>query len=170
MGFWVLEISYLLRKYARMGGAWANVGREGVARHPCAGSVGRTGACDRRSPGLRCIPVRIRRVGRPVRVRSMIVRCDVTSTRTERMRFGIDPTERSSDAFQLIRREAGNPKPDRRTGAAIGLVQLLASSSDYSSISGLFSRSLHSGLQPPCLRFAVAVTGTPRKTRYAAAR
>jgi len=27
------------------------------------------------------------------------------------------------------------------------------------SISGLFSRSLHSGLQPPCLRFAVAVTG-----------
>src|SRR5258708_30861497 len=34
------------------------------------------------------------------------------------------------------------------------------------SISGLFSRSLHSGLQPPCLRFAVAVTGTPRKTRY----
>ena len=38
------------------------------------------------------------------------------------------------------------------------------------SISGLFSRSLHSGLQPPCLRFAVAVTGKPRKTRYAAAR
>src|ERR1035437_7148077 len=27
------------------------------------------------------------------------------------------------------------------------------------SISGLFSRSLHSGLQPPCLRFATAVTG-----------
>src|SRR5262245_48361990 len=27
------------------------------------------------------------------------------------------------------------------------------------SISGLFSRSLYSGLQPPCLRFAVAVTG-----------
>src|ERR1700738_4554827 len=27
------------------------------------------------------------------------------------------------------------------------------------SISGLFSRSLHSGLQPPCLRFAAAVTG-----------
>ena len=27
------------------------------------------------------------------------------------------------------------------------------------SISGLFSRSLHSGLHPPCLRFAVAVTG-----------
>src|SRR5882724_8254346 len=27
------------------------------------------------------------------------------------------------------------------------------------SISGLFSRSLHSGLQPPCLRFAMAVTG-----------
>jgi hypothetical protein len=27
------------------------------------------------------------------------------------------------------------------------------------SISGLFSRSLHSGLQPPCLRFAVAVAG-----------
>ena len=27
------------------------------------------------------------------------------------------------------------------------------------SISGLFCRSLHSGLQPPCLRFAVAVTG-----------
>ena len=27
------------------------------------------------------------------------------------------------------------------------------------SISGLFSRSLHSGLRPPCLRFAVAVTG-----------
>src|ERR1700674_1883818 len=27
------------------------------------------------------------------------------------------------------------------------------------SISGLFSRSLHSGLPPPCLRFAVAVTG-----------
>jgi len=27
------------------------------------------------------------------------------------------------------------------------------------SISGLFSRSLDSGLQPPCLRFAVAVTG-----------
>ena len=27
------------------------------------------------------------------------------------------------------------------------------------SISGLFSRSLLSGLQPPCLRFAVAVTG-----------
>src|ERR1700741_241478 len=26
------------------------------------------------------------------------------------------------------------------------------------SISGLFSRSLHSGLQPPCLRFATAVT------------
>ena len=27
------------------------------------------------------------------------------------------------------------------------------------SISGLFSRSLHSGLQPPYLRFAAAVTG-----------
>src|SRR6202048_5118817 len=27
------------------------------------------------------------------------------------------------------------------------------------SISGLCSRSLHSGLQPPCLRFAAAVTG-----------
>src|SRR5258708_17615967 len=27
------------------------------------------------------------------------------------------------------------------------------------SISGLFSRSLRSGLQPPCLRFATAVTG-----------
>jgi hypothetical protein len=27
------------------------------------------------------------------------------------------------------------------------------------SISGLFSRSLYSGLQPPCLRFAVALTG-----------
>ena len=27
------------------------------------------------------------------------------------------------------------------------------------SISGLSSRSLHSGLQPPCLRFAAAVTG-----------
>jgi hypothetical protein len=27
------------------------------------------------------------------------------------------------------------------------------------SISGLYSRSLHSGLQPPCLRFATAVTG-----------
>src|SRR5215207_4556884 len=27
------------------------------------------------------------------------------------------------------------------------------------SISGLFSRSLHSGLQPPCLRFTAAVTG-----------
>ena len=27
------------------------------------------------------------------------------------------------------------------------------------SISGLFSRSLYSGLQPPCLRFAAAVTG-----------
>src|SRR6185312_11980511 len=27
------------------------------------------------------------------------------------------------------------------------------------SISGLFSRSLYSGLQPPCLRFATAVTG-----------
>src|SRR5450631_2477740 len=27
------------------------------------------------------------------------------------------------------------------------------------SISGLFSRSLHSGLQPPCLRFATAITG-----------
>src|SRR5258705_1593713 len=27
------------------------------------------------------------------------------------------------------------------------------------SISGLFARSLHSGLQPPCLRFAMAVTG-----------
>jgi hypothetical protein len=27
------------------------------------------------------------------------------------------------------------------------------------SISGLSSRSLHSGLQPPCLRFATAVTG-----------
>src|SRR6202795_2899869 len=27
------------------------------------------------------------------------------------------------------------------------------------SISGLFSRSLHSGLQPPCLRFATAVPG-----------
>src|SRR6478736_3965982 len=27
------------------------------------------------------------------------------------------------------------------------------------SISGLFCRSLHSGLQPPCLRFAAAVTG-----------
>ena len=27
------------------------------------------------------------------------------------------------------------------------------------SISGLCSRSLHSGLQPPCLRFATAVTG-----------
>src|ERR1035437_10527129 len=27
------------------------------------------------------------------------------------------------------------------------------------SISGLFSRSLHSGLQPPCRRFATAVTG-----------
>src|SRR3984893_8589569 len=27
------------------------------------------------------------------------------------------------------------------------------------SISGLFSHSLHSGLQPPCLRFATAVTG-----------
>src|SRR5206468_7603036 len=27
------------------------------------------------------------------------------------------------------------------------------------SISGLFSRSLHSCLQPPCLRFAAAVTG-----------
>ena len=27
------------------------------------------------------------------------------------------------------------------------------------SISGLFSRSLRSGLQPPCLRFAAAVTG-----------
>ena len=27
------------------------------------------------------------------------------------------------------------------------------------SISGLFSRSLHSGLQPPCLRFATTVTG-----------
>src|SRR6201987_5580592 len=27
------------------------------------------------------------------------------------------------------------------------------------SISGLFSRSLHSGLQPPCLRFVTAVTG-----------
>src|SRR6202163_2437000 len=27
------------------------------------------------------------------------------------------------------------------------------------SISGLFSRSLHSSLQPPCLRFAAAVTG-----------
>src|SRR5450759_4051500 len=27
------------------------------------------------------------------------------------------------------------------------------------SISGLYSRSLHSGLQPPCLRFAAAVTG-----------
>ena len=27
------------------------------------------------------------------------------------------------------------------------------------SISGLFSRSLYSGLQPPCLRFAVAVIG-----------
>jgi hypothetical protein len=27
------------------------------------------------------------------------------------------------------------------------------------SISGLFCRSLYSGLQPPCLRFAVAVTG-----------
>src|SRR5271168_1569090 len=27
------------------------------------------------------------------------------------------------------------------------------------SISGLFSRSLYSGLQPPCPRFAVAVTG-----------
>ena len=27
------------------------------------------------------------------------------------------------------------------------------------SISGLFSRSLYSGLHPPCLRFAVAVTG-----------
>ena len=27
------------------------------------------------------------------------------------------------------------------------------------SISGLFSRSLYSGLQPPCLRFGVAVTG-----------
>src|ERR1700747_1598056 len=38
------------------------------------------------------------------------------------------------------------------------------------SISGLFSRSLHFGLQPPCLRFAVAVTGTPRKTWFAAAR
>jgi hypothetical protein len=29
--------------------------------------------------------------------------------------IGIDPTERSSDAFQLIRREAGNRKSDRRT-------------------------------------------------------
>src|SRR3984893_9152115 len=28
------------------------------------------------------------------------------------------------------------------------------------SISGLFSRSLHSGLQPPCLRFATVVTGS----------
>src|SRR6202171_1583787 len=27
------------------------------------------------------------------------------------------------------------------------------------SISGLYTRSLHSGLQPPCLRFATAVTG-----------
>src|SRR6202051_5196193 len=27
------------------------------------------------------------------------------------------------------------------------------------SISGLYSRSLHSGLQPPCLRFATVVTG-----------
>src|SRR6202011_11281 len=27
------------------------------------------------------------------------------------------------------------------------------------SISGLFSRSLYSGLQPPCLRFAMAVAG-----------
>ena len=33
-------------------------------------AVGRTGACDWQSPGLRCIPIGIRRVGRPVRVRS----------------------------------------------------------------------------------------------------
>jgi hypothetical protein len=33
------------------------------------------------------------------------------------------------------------------------------------SISGLYSRSLHSGLQPPCLRFAATVTGRHARLR-----
>ena len=41
---------------------------------------------------------------------------DVDPSPTDRpIRCHIDPTERSSDAFQLIRRAAGDRKSDRRT-------------------------------------------------------
>ena len=103
------------------GTAWVwVVGHRG---HAARGGVGRKGACDYRSPGLRCIPVRIRRVGRPVRVRSDDRPIRVRSNDCP-IRCHIDPTERSSDAFQLIRREAGNRKANRRTAAAMGRVQI----------------------------------------------
>ena len=76
------------RSWVISGTAWVWVGGRGGGWRaaPWAGR----GACDRRSPGLRSVPVRIRRVGRPVRIRSddrpiqsdpMIVRSDVTSIR-----------------------------------------------------------------------------------------
>lgn len=49
----------------------------------------------------------------------------------------------------VLARSAIPPSPFERQG------RLLRSR----SISGLYSRSLHSGLQPPCLRFATRVTG-----------
>ena len=42
--------------------------------------------------------------------------------------------------------------------------------SDHDRFRGYLPVHLRSGLQPPCLRFAAAVTGPPRKTRCAAAR
>jgi len=42
--------------------------------------------------------------------------------------------------------------------------------SDHDRFRGYVPVYWRSGLQPPCLRFAAAVTGRPRKTRYMAAR
>jgi len=40
---------------------------------------------------------------------------------------------------------------------------------DHVRFRGYCSVHFRSGLQSPCLRFAVPVTGSPRKTRYLAA-
>ena len=127
IGFWVLGNWRVLRKYARVGGAWASLGggrgrrRGGAARRRGQGAEQRFG----NPHALRRIPIGMKRVS-PLAVSRDNVRA--SPGRVRRRPEGRPSLILKSKAENLFGQFGERPaigKSERRAAAAIGRVQML---------------------------------------------